>query len=86
MRAAWRFVIEFLNCFSSLLHRSDKFGNPTTADAPKPSVPELNPEALVDLYNACREFMRKCESGEVRSRRSYTQMKAAVEKAEAISA
>lgn len=46
------------------------------------SEPKLNPDALLDLYEACKEFVRKCECGEARSRRSYAQMKAAVEKAE----
>ena len=43
---------------------------------------EVNVEALIDLYEACKEFVRKVENGEARSRHSYQQMKAAVEKAE----
>ena len=38
--------------------------------------------AMPDLLAACREFVRKCESGEASSRRSYAQMKAAIAKAE----
>lgn len=37
--------------------------------------------AAPDLMEACEEFVRKCESGEVRSKRSYQQMKAAISKA-----
>lgn len=39
--------------------------------------------AAPELYLACKEFIRKVESGEASSVRSYAQMKAAVEKAEA---
>ncbi len=38
--------------------------------------------AAPDLLKACKEFVRKCECGEARSRRSYAEMKAAIEKAE----
>jgi hypothetical protein len=31
-----------------------------------------------DLYDACAEFVRKCDNGEARSKRSYAQMKAAM--------
>ena len=34
-----------------------------------------------DLLEACEEFVRKCECGEARSRRSYAQMKMAIAKA-----
>lgn len=34
------------------------------------------------LLAACKEFVRKCESGEASSRRSYAQMKAALKLAE----
>ena len=37
--------------------------------------------AAPDLLAACQEFVRKVESGEARSRRSYAQMKAAIAKA-----
>lgn len=37
-----------------------------------------------DLLAACKEFVRKCECGEARSRRSYAQMKAAIAKAEGV--
>jgi hypothetical protein len=37
--------------------------------------------AAPDLLAACQEFVRKVESGEARSRRSYKQMKAAIAKA-----
>ncbi len=43
---------------------------------------KLNPAALQVLYAACKEFCRKCESGEARSVRSYKQMKAAIKVAE----
>lgn len=36
---------------------------------------------LPDLVEACEEFVRKVESGEARSVRSYAQMKAALTKA-----
>lgn len=35
-----------------------------------------------DLLEACKEFVRKVECGEARSRRSYAQMKAAINKVE----
>lgn len=38
--------------------------------------------AAPDLLDACKEFVRKVESGEARSTRSYQQMKAAIAKAE----
>ena len=38
--------------------------------------------AAPELYEACAEFVRKCESGEACSTRSYAQMKAAITKAE----
>jgi hypothetical protein len=37
--------------------------------------------AAPDLLAACEEFVRKVESGEARSKRSYEQMKAALAKA-----
>ena len=37
--------------------------------------------ALPELLAACREFVRKVECGEARSKRSYAQMKSAIEKA-----
>jgi hypothetical protein len=89
MRAAWRFVLESLSCLSSSPERPNGVGTQATGDAPKISVrvryrgrPPLNPEALVDLYDACKEFIRRCDCGEVRSKRSYAQMKAAVKKAD----
>jgi len=39
--------------------------------------------AAPDLLAACKEFVRKCDSGEARSKRSYAQMQAAIAKAEA---
>ena len=42
----------------------------------------LNPKALEALYEACKEFVRKCEAGEARSSRSYKQMKEAIAIAE----
>jgi hypothetical protein len=42
----------------------------------------LSNEAQKALYDACKEFVRKVESGEARSRRSYEQMKKAIELAE----
>ncbi len=38
--------------------------------------------AAPDLYEACKEFVRKCENGQAKSVRSYAQMKAAIEKVE----
>jgi hypothetical protein len=35
--------------------------------------------AAPDLLAACKEFVRKCECGEARSKRSYAQMKAAID-------
>lgn len=37
--------------------------------------------AAPELLAACKEFVRKVECGEARSRRSYAQMKAAIAKA-----
>ena len=37
--------------------------------------------AAPDLFDACVEFVRKFESGEARSKRSYAQMKDAIAKA-----
>ena len=37
--------------------------------------------ASPDLLEACEEFVRKVECGEAKSKRSYTQMKAAIAKA-----
>jgi len=42
-----------------------------------------NSIAFKALYEACAEFVRKCEAGEARSRRSYAQMKAAIKLADA---
>jgi hypothetical protein len=39
-------------------------------------------EAAPELLAACKEFVRKVECGEARSKRSYAQMKAAIAKAE----
>ncbi len=36
-------------------------------------------EALQECYEACKEFVERCEKGEIRSRRTYTRMKAAIE-------
>lgn len=38
--------------------------------------------AAPDMLAACKEFIRKVEAGEAKSKRSYAQMKAAVAKAE----
>lgn len=38
--------------------------------------------ASPDLLEACKEFVRKVECGDARSKRSYAQMKAAIAKAE----
>ena len=38
--------------------------------------------AAPELLAACKEFVRKVECGEARSKRSYAQMKAAIAKAE----
>lgn len=38
--------------------------------------------AAPELYEACKEFVRKVERGEARSVKSYAQMKAAISKAE----
>ena len=38
--------------------------------------------AAPDLLAACKEFVRKVDAGEAKSRRSYAQMKAAIAKAE----
>lgn len=38
--------------------------------------------AAPELLEACKEFVRKVECGEARSKRSYAQMKAAIAKAE----
>lgn len=38
--------------------------------------------AAPDLLAACREFVRKCETGQASSVRSYAQMQAAIAKAE----
>lgn len=40
--------------------------------------------AAPDLLKACKEFVRKCECGEARSRRSYAEMKAALAKAKGV--
>jgi len=37
--------------------------------------------AAPDLLEACKEFIRKVECGEARSKRSYAQMKEAIKKA-----
>lgn len=37
--------------------------------------------AAPELLAACQEFVRKCECGEARSKRSYSQMKDAIAKA-----
>ena len=38
--------------------------------------------AAPDLLAACKEFVRKVDAGQARSSASYSQMKAAIEKAE----
>ena len=38
--------------------------------------------AAPDLFEACKEFVRKVDCGEARSKRSYKQMKEAIAKAE----
>jgi hypothetical protein len=40
--------------------------------------------AAPKLLAACEEFVRKCECGEARSKRSYAQMKEAITKAKGI--
>lgn len=50
----------------------------------KNSVAEANARLIAaapDLFEACREFVRKVDVGEARSTRSYAQMKAALSKA-----
>lgn len=46
----------------------------------------LTPRQLLEqrdeLLDACKEFVRKVECGEARSKRSYSQMKSAIAKAE----
>jgi hypothetical protein len=49
---------------------------------PSSSDPKLNPAALPNLYEACKEFVKKVDNHRARSANSYAQMKAAVEKAE----
>jgi len=39
-------------------------------------------EAALDLYEACKEFVRKVESQQARSASSYAQMKAAIARAD----
>ena len=41
-------------------------------------------EAALDLYEACKEFVRKVECKQARSVRSYAQMKAAIAKADGL--
>ena len=47
-----------------------------------PNVEKLNAQGLLECYRACQEFVRKCEAGEARSRRSYVAMKEAIEHSE----
>lgn len=48
------------------------------------AAPDVMRDVLIaqrdELLAACEEFVRKCDSGEARSVRSYAQMKAAIEK------
>jgi len=60
-----------------------------TTDGRKKEENGANAEFIVracnshdDLLEACKEFVRKVECGEARSKRSYQQMKAAISKAE----
>jgi len=52
-----------------------------------PDVPEAEANARLiaaapELLAACKEFVRKCDDGEAKSRRSYAEMSAAIAKAE----
>lgn len=49
------------------------------------SIAESNARLIAaapDLLEACKEFVRKVDCGEAKSKRSYAQMKSAIEKAE----
>lgn len=46
------------------------------------AISVLNPDSLPALYEACKEFVRKCECGQARSVHSYAEMKAAIALAE----
>jgi len=48
----------------------------------KENYPPNLQEAALDLYEACKEFVRKVECKQARSVRSYAQMKAAIAKAD----
>jgi hypothetical protein len=50
----------------------------------KANQPRNLQEAALDLYEACKEFVRKVESNQVRSLHSYVQMKAAIAKADGL--
>ena len=50
----------------------------------KENYPRNLQEAALDLYEACQEFVRKVESKQARSVRSYAQMKAAIAKADGL--
>ena len=50
----------------------------------EPNYPRNLQEAALDLYEACKEFVRKVESKQARSVRSYAQMKAAIAKADGL--
>ena len=51
----------------------------------KENYPRNLQEAALDLYEACKEFVARVESNEIRSKRSYARMKAAIIKAEGLS-
>lgn len=84
----WSFVFESLERLSRSSNEPNRFDRASLSAPvlqPRPNNGcrrDLDPAALFDLYEACKEFTRRCESGEVRSVRSYALMKAAVEKAE----
>jgi hypothetical protein len=44
--------------------------------------PQHLEEAALDLYEACKDFIKKVEACQARSAKSYAQMKAAIAKAE----
>ena len=70
---------------------ADAVFNMNYGDGPKPGPCESREIARLmlaapDLLAACKDFVRKCDNGEARSRRSYAQMKTAIDKAEGVPA
>lgn len=41
---------------------------------------ERNHAAIAELLGICKEFVRRVDCGEIRSKRTYARMKAAIEK------